>query len=121
MRGFHLDPVMRRLVHFYWSHLCKTAEEIHDELFIDSATSITINRIKDLGRWFDNPSTVTDIQDINEFLYGVNTRKRNAGRHRLLGEDERRHLKWLLRRRANRTLKDLTRALYALLDSMMNS
>lgn len=117
--GHHVEPFMRRLMYYYYYVLNKTAEEIHDTLFCENPSSLTVERIKQICRFFING----DPEEVEIYLEARRTRKMNAGRRplSLLDADDKNHLRTILRQRCNRHLKDLTHEFYALLDWELTS
>jgi hypothetical protein len=114
MSGNYLQPELRHLIYLYWHELKKSPSEIHEDLFFGDDTVFTLKRIRDLCNWFSNAKTSSE--EINNYICGLNSKKRTVGRKRLMNEEEKAYLKWLLRQRSNRHVKDLKKELYDIID-----
>jgi hypothetical protein len=101
-QGNHLDLPYRSLIYAYAKE-GKTAKEIHDVVFRNSAAVCTLNRVQQLVSFFRNATNA----EIKQYVNGDNTRKKLSGCKRKYGdredkillrknnEDRRRHLRTL--------------------------
>ena len=106
--GHHLEPVVRRLIWYYYHIHNKTPFEIHEILFDFPDHLITLDHVVRLCRWFDQANT----DKLETYLSGFNEKNRYKGRPFSLSADDLEHLRDILRERGTRNLKSIAEELY---------
>ncbi len=113
--GHHLDPILRRLIYDHYVYRRKSPNEIHDILFaFDDSQKLTLQYLIKLCKWFDK----SEEEVINSYLSGSRSRAITAGRPgRALLEQDREHLRILLRSCCTRKLREIADELYLMIDN----
>jgi hypothetical protein len=116
--GHHLEPVIRRLIFHYYKNYNKTPAEIYEILFNDCSAPhvITLKYLHDLCRRFDQ----AEPADLEDYLTGVREQGRRMGRRTYsLGQEDKVHLRSILRERGTRRLQEIANELYLRIDDEM--
>ena len=112
--GHHLLPVIRRLIFHYYQNYTKTPAEIQEMLFnLSSDYTITQKYLHDLCKRFDQFNSA----DLEEYLNGSRERGRRKGRPTNLSQDDKAHLRSILRERSTRKLREIAEELDLRIDN----
>jgi hypothetical protein len=102
--GIHIPPIVRRII--YNAHIIheKSAEIIFFDLFLGDETVISLFRLKDICRLFDDEDRTLET---NTYVNGKRTRKDFAGRTKKLDEEAQDYLKHLNSKHPSMTMRSL--------------